>query len=599
MIKKDVKKFADGSVKTYFRVTHGYRPKPGAAPKQRTIKKFGYLEDQPDPDAFLAEIRAFNDNFLKDQNEDCKDDAEMYSHFSATKNYGYKFIENIYNLLNIDSFIDHWIVSHQCRDKADIRQIFKFLVLERIMIPASKRSTFSRMNMFYDFPCEFDLQNIYRSLDKFALMDVQLQKHIHSVITGLTHRDMSYAFYDVTNYYTEIDFADPDVGEKTGLRKKGVSKEHRVDPIVQMGLIMDSNAIPVAMETFPGNTSDGLTFIPTLNKVKEELRLSKIIAVADKGMNSSANINHLVNHGDGFVFSQILKGTKGKRYHSQAFSEEGWTYEGKNRYKTFIEEYEGKDENDKKVIRKRKVLIYYNDADAKMAKHKREEKLAKAEKEVKNNAYNIKRGKDRYTKETIIDNKTGEALEDTCSVKSVDQEKAEKDAMYDGLFCIITSELDFDAKKIKKVYGGLWRIEESFRIMKSDLESRPIYLSVESHIKAHFLICYVALIVVRLLQYYMKEDYLTTDRLADVLNAAVCQVDQGGIVRCPDVGGSLEFIKKELSTGKVVETLQLNNTDRIAEDYKKLQKAFHVDFYKAKTKIEKFNRFLNSINILA
>lgn len=599
MIKKDKVKFANGSFKTYYRVTQGYRPKPGAAPKQRTIKKFGYIEDQADPAAFLAEIKSFNDSYLKNHCDDCEDDIEMYSKYTATQNYGYKFIENIYDLLDIDAFIDHWMLSHKSRDKADLKQIFKFLVLQRIMLPCSKRATFTKMELFYDFSCDFDLQNIYRALDKYFMMDTQLQKHIHSRISELTGRDMSYAFYDVTNYYTEIDFADPDTDDKKGLRKKGVSKEHRLDPIVQMGLFMDSNGIPVAMETFPGNTSDGLTFIPTLHKIKTELKIEKMIAVADKGMNSSTNINHLVNNGDGFVFSQILKGTKGKRYHDQAFSEEGWTYEGKDRYKTIIEEYTGKDENNKKVTRQRKVLIYYNDADAKMAKHKREEKLKKAEKEVKNNAYGIKKGAERYTKEIIVDNTTGEALEDTSTLKSVDQEKADKDAMFDGLFCIITSELDYDAKKIKQVYGGLWKIEQSFRIMKSDLDARPIYLSKEAHIKAHFLICYVALIIVKLLQFYMKDAPLTPERLADVLNAAVCQVDKGGIVHCPDVGGSLDFMKRQLPSGEIVETLQLNRADRIAEDYKKLQKAFHVDFYKARTKIEKFNRFLNSINILA
>ena len=599
MIKKDKVKFADGSVKTYYRVTQGYRPKPGAAPKQRTIKKFGYIEDQSDPDAFLSEIKEFNDSFLKNNADDCEDDIEMYTKYTVTQNYGYKFIESIYNLLRIDSFIDKWMFLNSFRDKADLKKIFKFLILQRIMLPASKRATFANLKMFYDFDCDFNLQNIYRALDKYALMDIQFQKYLHSTVSQLTQRDMSYAFYDVTNYYTEIDFADPDIDGKNGLRKKGVSKEHRLDPIVQMGLLIDANGIPVAMETFPGNTSDTLTFIPTLNKVKDEFKLQKIIAVADKGMNSSTNIDHLVNQGDGFVFSQILKGTKGKRYHAQAFSEDGWTYEGNNRYKTFIEEYNGKDEDCKKVVRKRKVLIYYNEADAKMAKHKREEKLEKAKKELENNAYGIKKGKERYTKETLIDNITGSVMEEVYALKSVDQEKAEKDAMFDGLFCIITSELDYDAKKIKGIYGGLWKIEQSFRIMKSDLEARPIYLSTEAHIKAHFLICYVALIIVRLLQFYMKEDYLTAERLADVLNAAVCQVDKGGIVRCPDVGGRMDFVKKELPNGKIVETLELNNKDRIAEDYKKLQKAFHVDFYKAKTKIEKFNRFLDSINILA
>ena len=201
MIKKDKVKFADGSVKTYYRVTQGYRPKPGAAPKQRTIKKFGYIEDQSDPDAFLSEIKEFNDSFLKNNADDCEDDIEMYTKYTVTQNYGYKFIESIYNLLRIDSFIDKWMFLNSFRDKADLKKIFKFLILQRIMLPASKRATFANLKMFYDFDCDFNLQNIYRALDKYALMDIQFQKYLHSTVSQLTQRDMSYAFYDVTNYY--------------------------------------------------------------------------------------------------------------------------------------------------------------------------------------------------------------------------------------------------------------------------------------------------------------------------------------------------------------------------------------------------------------
>jgi transposase len=182
----------------------------------------------------------------------------------------------------------------------------------------------------------------------------------------------------VTNYFFETDFPD----DEEGLRKRGVSKEHRVDPIAAMGLFMDCNGLPVGMSIFPGNTSDLLTLQPTMKDIKESYDLGRIAVVADKGMNSSKNIDAVVNAGDGFVFSQILRGKKG-RYNSQLFDLDGWTSNESEtyRYKTFVEE---------------------------------------------------------YTKENIIDKATGEVLGNTAKFRSVDMEKAEKDAMYDGYFCIIT-----------------------------------------------------------------------------------------------------------------------------------------------------------------
>jgi Transposase len=446
---------------------------------------------------------------------------------------------------------------------------------------------------FYGMRTDYTLPDVYRSLGHFADFEVELQRHLNEQVKETIGRDLSYAFYDVTNYFFEIDFPD---GEDD-LRKKGVSKEHRTDPIVAMGLFMDSNGLPVSMSIFPGNTSDSLTLQPTMKDVKESYGLGRLVVVADKGLNSSKNIDAIVNNGDGFVFSQILKGKKGQRYNEKLFDQSGWTSNegGTSRYKMFKEEYEGKDKDGKKEIRTRKVLLYWSKAEADMARRKREEKLEKAARSVKNNAYGIKKGVDEYTKENIVDKKTGEVLENTKKLRSVDLEKAEKDAVYDGYFCIITSELDYDERKIRQVYGGLWRIEQSFRVMKTDLYARPVFVSKNEHIRAHFLICFVALLIIRIIQHRMGEKALSAERIARALGAATCQVLKGGIIHLDDVGDALAFQKIRDKKGKLVDTLAFSDKDEIAMDYKLIQDIYGTDCYNIYLRQEVFNKFLKNI----
>jgi len=482
-------------MKTHVRVVEGYRPGPGMPTKQRTIKSFGYLEDQADSESFLAMVEEFNANYRAENvplRLEAAGTAKMYCKENRRQNYGYKFPEAVYNLLEIDSFIKDYEKSRRFRGEYSPGDIFKFLVLARILRPDSKRASFQMKNGFYGMRTDFTLPDLYRSLDHFAGFEVELQRHLNERVKETIGRDLSCAFYDVTNYFFEIDYPD---GEDD-LRQKGVSKEHRTDPIAAMGLFMDSNGLPVSMSIFPGNTRGSLTLQPTMKDVKESYGLGRLVVVADKGLNSSKNIDTIVENGDGFVFSQILKGKKGQRYNEKLFDQGGWISNESNtyRYKLFMEEYEGKDKDGKKEIRTKKVLLYWSKAEADIAKRRREEKLKKAVRFIKNNAYSIKKGVDEYTKESIIDKKTGEILGNTKKLRSVDFEKAEKNAMYDGYFCIITSELDYDERKIRQVYGGLWRIEQSFRIMKSDLYARPVFVSKNEHIRAHFLICFVALL---------------------------------------------------------------------------------------------------------
>ncbi len=597
MIKKDKIK-RRGTVKTWVSVVEGYRPAPGAPPKQRTIRSFGYLEDQEDPEAFMAMVEEFNANYRAENvplKIEAAGTARMYCEENRRHNYGYKFLEAAYDLLEIDLFIKDYLGKHKFRGKYSPGDIFKFLVLARILHPDSKRATFQIKNGFYGMITDFTLPDIYRSLDLFAGFEVELQRHLNERVKETIGRDLSHAFYDVTNYFFEIDFPDG----QDDLRQKGVSKEHRTDPITAMGLFMDSNGLPVSMSIFPGNTSESLTLQPTMKDVKQSYGLGRLVVVADKGLNTSKNIDTIVNNGDGFVFSQILKGKKGQRYNKKLFEQRGWTWnkDGTYGYKLFTEEYEGKDKDGVKEIRTRKVLLYWSKTEADMTRRKREEKLKKAARSVKNNAYSIKKGIDEYTKEDNIDKNTGEILENTKKLRRVDLEKAKKDAMYDGYFCIITSELDYDERKIRKVYSGLWRIEQSFRIIKTDLYARPVFVSKNEHIRAYFLICFVALLIIRILQHRMGEKALSTERIARALGAATCHVLKGGIIHLDDVGGAIAFKKVQNKKGELVETLAYSDEDEIALDYKAIQDMFGTDFYNVYAKQEVFNKFLKKISL--
>ena len=587
-----------GRTLTWVCVVESYRPGSGTQPKHRMIKSFGYLEDQEDTEAFLKTVEEFNANYRNENiafKIDMDHSSKMYCKENRRLNYGHRFLSSVYDMLSIDAFINDYAVGKKFRGKYNPSEIFKFLVLTRMLSPDSKRASCQLKDGFYEMRTEFTLQEVYRSLDVFSGFEVELQRHLNSQVKAIIGRDLSHAFYDVTNYFFEIDFPD---GEED-LRKRGVSKEHRVDPITAMGLFIDSNGLPVCMSIFPGNTSESLTLQPTMKDVKNSYGLGRLVVVADKGLNSSKNIDALVNAGDGFVFSQILRGKKGQRFHEALFDDNGWITNtvGSYRHKLFNEEYIGVNADGKKETRKRRVLLYWNKSEADMAKRKRDEKLEKAARSVKNNAYSIRKGIDEYTKENIIDKETGEVLENTIKKRSVNTEKAEQDALFDGYFCIITSELDYDEQKIRQVYGGLWRIEQSFRIMKSDLYARPVFVRKNEHIRAHFLICFVALLVIRIIQHRMGTNALSAERIARALNAATLRVTKRGVVQLDDVGGVIAYKKKLNEKGKMVDTLEYSNEDEIALDFKYIQEIFGTNIEYVFYRQEVFNRRLSVISL--
>ena len=573
MIRYDKHKRKDG-IKTQVRVVEGYRE--NGKIKQRTIKNFGYLEDQDNQDEFIAAVKLFDENYKKEKLSIKKNTRKkFFEDNSSTKyNYGYKFLSAIYDSLELNKFFENI----NFKGDYDLNSILKYFAIQRILNPSSKRHTTQIMGNLYNSSIDFELADVYRSLDKFSDLNVDIQKYINDKIVKMIGRNFDYGYYDVTNYYCEIDYPDAD-----GLRQRGVSKEHRTDPIVQLGLFMDENSLPVCMSIFPGNTSDSLTFQPTMNKIKESYSLKKVIAVADKGMNSSKNIDYLINGGNGFVFSQILKGKKGKRYHEIMFDENGYTYNSNKtfKYKTFIEDYDGLDSDGNKVKRKRKVLIYWKYEDALMAARKRDDKLNKALKSLGNNAFTIKHAYDEYIKNQYT-TENGEIADEV--YRSVDYEKAKEDAKFDGFFCIITSELEYDYSKILETYSGLWRIEESFRITKSQLEARPIFVRTQKHIEGHFLICFISLLLLRMLQ--LKMNYsISAERIIEALNTSMC------------ISDSLNKIRV-LKNDEVLiydENNKLTLDNQIINDLLLIIQSLDAEIPYAEYTKQEFDKYLNSI----
>lgn len=587
MIRKDIRKFKYGT-RTEIRVVEGYRDQFGKV-KQKTIKTFGYLEDQENQEAFMKMVEEFNDNYKKSKRIKIEKPTNVLFHEDTSSieyNYGYRFLEAIYEKLDLESFFN----SINFKGKYSLNEIFKFLTFQRILNPDSKRATFQNIQSFYKYFDDYSLDDVYRSLDVFDKYKVELQKYISDKIKEIIGRDSSYAYYDVTNYYNEIDFPKND----DDLRQRGVSKEHRVDPIIQLGLFIDSNGLPISMSLFKGNTSDTKTLQPVMKEIKENYNLNRLIVVADKGLNSTSNINYIVNNNDGYVVSQILKGKKGKRYNDKLFNEDNYIYNEKRtfKYQLFEEDYEIINNEGNKETKKRNVLIYWKYEDAILEAKKRDDKLARALKSLGNNAYAIKHTYEQYIKELHSVDETGEIADKVERV--LDNEKISEDAKYDGYFCIITSELDYDYKKILEVYSGLWKIEESFRITKSDLEVRPIYVSTTAHINGHFQICYTALVIIRLLQLKLKNK-LSVERIVKALNSCKCTIPEKGIIHL--LRGTITKSYKQVidKHGKLVSTTKLLDNDETVVDLLNIIESFNSYAYFSYSSQNDFNKYIESI----
>jgi len=349
---------------------------------------------------------------------------------------------------------------------------------------------------------------------------------------------MDLIYYDVTNYYFEIDKEDE-------LRKKGYSKENRKSPIVQLGLAMDADGLPISYELFPGNESEKLHLRPMVLELRNRYESGKVIAVADSAQNTGNNIYYLDQGKQGYVFSQSIRGGS-EDFKNYVLDPSGYEWQGEEyKRKSRIErreiqvDFERADGTTfkKKVLIDQRQIVFYSEKYAARAKLKREATIQKAQKIIENPTAYTKAtsfGALKYVKNIEIDPKTGEVKE-TKIKPCFDLDKIKEDEKYDGYYCIVTNLFNesknkkrFDDGKIIDIYRGLWRIEDSFRVTKDDFETRPVYLSRTERIETHFLICFISLVVMRLIQKQTGQKY-SAAKLIEAMNNISCSNEDGNI----------------------------------------------------------------------
>lgn len=540
----------------FITICEGYREKGKV--KQRTIKSIGYVDEYidkfEDPIAHFKELAKKMTLEKKEteriENIQFKVNENLALNTDNTKNFGYLALSKIYHELELDYFINNR--RRYTKAKYNHNSIFKLLVFDRIINPSSKLNSWNDRNRFFD-KMDFSVDDVYRSLDFFNENKSSMLSLLNKKMETLYDRDTTLLYYDVTNYYFEIDKED-------NLRKKGVSKEHRPDPIVQMGLFMDEKGLPVNYSLFEGNRNDCQTMIPLMQQNKEELGMKNLVFVADKGMMTGNNLGKIILDHNGYIISSsIRKGTAD--FQEYVLNEEEYTAIGEEGFKFksrliprkiwITSQSTGKK---KQVTINEKQIIFYSPKYATKAKNDRQKAVLKAMELTQKATLNSRlanTGARRYVKELSYDTK-GELKQDFTGELIFDSQLLEQEERLDGYYAICTNVFGLEEgqkplkhkcrwedgnflvlnKKVNdldiiEIYRGLWKIEESFKITKSGLKARPVYVSRQTHIETHFLICFVSLLILRILETKLKGKY-SAMAIAESLKKANCSYLENG-----------------------------------------------------------------------
>lgn len=562
--------------RTSLSICRGFRDSTGRV-KHTTVKTLGLLEDlkkdYDDPISHFRDVVKKMNNEEKANNKplaviiDKNEELEIGT--DNIKNFGYVALSKIYHELEIDKFIKRKFKSRNFSEYK-INNIMKLLVFSRCLFPDSKKSTYENRNVFFE-NTDFSLKEVYNALTYIEPFKEELQSYIYDHIQEQYKPNNECIYYDVTNYYFEID-------DNDDFRKKGVCKEHRPNPIVQMGLFMDSIALPMSYGLFPGNTNDCLTLKPMVQKLQKNYNIGKVIVVADKGLNTGKNIAYQKAIGNGYVMSLSIRGSN-QELKDFVLNENDYEYNQDKTYKKksrfypreieYIKTVNGKQVPAKMRVDEKQVIFWSADY-AKRAKAERQPAIDKARDLIGNvQKYNKKNchGASKYVKHLVFDKNTGEIIE-AKSQLSLDEERIAEEEALDGYYAIVSSEINKTDDEIIDIYRGLWRIEETFKVTKSELEDRPVYMSTKEHIEAHFLTCYLALVLCRVLQHKLDKKY-SVEKILESLGKCNCQNLEENIYRfsfydtvLKDIGNSininfalknrtLQDIKKYLGSSKI------------------------------------------------
>ena len=471
------------------------------------LKKKGYL----DPESYFKEEVTNMNEKRKLKIEQAKNIKEIGDE-SPEKNLGYFLIKAVDKTLNVDRDLRY--LDMMTTFKFSLPNLLHCLVYARFIQPASKHRTFHDVLPKLSEEVSFSSSQLYSGLEFLGENYEKVIEVYNRLINEKFTRNTAKSYFDCTNFYFEIDKEDD-------FRRKGPSKENKKDPIVGMGLLLDENQIPIGMKMYPGNESEKPKMKQIIDELKEQYNISdRTIRVADKGLNCADNVVSALLDGDGYIFSKSIKQIpqidKDWVFDEQSFK---CVYDkaGRLRYKfkSVIDEfdYQITDEKNKKkkVSIKEKRVVTYNPALAKKQLHEINKMISKSRGLCLSQAKKAEFGECAKFVTFSSKNRSDKV------VASLNYDAIDKARMSAGYNMLVTSEIDMRETEIYDAYHNLWRIEESFKIMKSDLDARPVYLQKESTITGHFLVCYIAVLLLRLLQFKILDNQFSSGEIINFI----------------------------------------------------------------------------------
>lgn len=442
---------------------------------------------------------------LSPEKEIERDSQRMY-------NGGYLFLQQIYNELGLDKICNS--ISKKYKFKYDLNGILSRLIYSRIMFPCSKLSTNEVSKKFIE-PPTFDLQHIYRALSIVAKESDFIQSKVFKNSLKKIGRNTGVVYYDCTNFFFEIDDAD-------NLRQYGVSKEHRPNPIVQMGLFMDKDGLPLSFCINPGNTNEQRTLCPLEDKLQEQFGLTKLVVCTDGGLSSYDNRKY--NNQSNRAFISVVSLKKQKEFiKAWATADDGW------RLPCSDQEYRISeiDSSSRHTFYKERwivenglserLIITYSEKYRQYTKGRRANHIERAQTAIRTgSAKTSNKNVNDYKRFIEISHCTADGEVATKKTCSISDERIIQEEQYDGFYAVCTN-LEDDISEIIAVNKWRWKIEESFRILKTEFKSRPVFLQRDDRITAHFLTCFLSLLVYRILEKKISKSY-SCDKLVETLS---------------------------------------------------------------------------------
>lgn len=431
------------------------------------------------------------------------EDSQLDLGKQSSFNIGYLFPEMVYHQLKLDKICRD--ISLQHKISYNLSDVLQMLVTTRLIAPASKLSSFEYASNFLQQPA-FKLQHVYRSLDVLSQHSDELQAAVYENSQNLIDRNKEVLFYDCTNYFFEIE-------EGRGDAQYGKSKEHRPNPIVQMGLFLDGDGFPLCFSMFPGNQNEQPTLKPLEKKILRDFNLSEFIVCTDAGLASTENRKFNAISGRAFIVTQSMKMLK-SFLREWALDSDGWHLNGSNQVYNInkIDEHVHRNSifykerwiNENGL--EQRLIVSYSIKERDYQKAIRERQVARAEKIVSDGFRAANRNQNspkRFVAETDV-TPGGEVADK--KILSLDEEKIEKESMYDGFYAVCTT-LEKDINEIIHINKMRWQIEAAFRTMKSEFKARPVYLRNDDRINAHFLTCFLSLLILKIIEKKVGNKY--------------------------------------------------------------------------------------------